>query len=89
MGPLQPPYADNADKTYKRVCVYPNWSILRESAVSRILPEDIDPNLCTHIHYAFAKINPETLELINTEVFLPQVIIINTLIFILLFSNMI
>jgi hypothetical protein len=48
---------------YKRVCVYPNWAIIRESHVGRILPEDIDPHLCTHIHYAYANIDIRTFQM--------------------------
>jgi hypothetical protein len=45
---LLPPYAD-VPLDYRRVCIYPNWSILRESNMAKIYPEDIDPFLCTHI----------------------------------------
>ena len=48
---------------YKRVCVYPNWSVLRPSKLARMFPEDINPKLCTHIHYAYANINVRTLDL--------------------------
>jgi len=40
----------------KLVCYFTNWSQYR-SDVGRFLPENIDPQLCTHIIYAFAKIN--------------------------------
>lgn len=59
---LVAPYAEQTPE-YKRVCVYPNWSILRESNMAKIYPEDIDPNLCTHIHYAYANIDVRTLQL--------------------------
>lgn len=48
---------------YKRVCVYPNWSVLRPVKIAKMYPEDIKPTLCTHIHYAYANINVRTLEL--------------------------
>jgi GH18 family chitinase len=38
------------------VCYYTNWSQYR-NAKARFVPQDIDPFLCTHIIYAFAKIN--------------------------------
>ncbi|XP_038235698.1 chitotriosidase-1-like isoform X1 [Dermochelys coriacea] len=37
----------------KLVCYFTNWSQYRP-AQGRFLPEDIDPNLCTHLIYAFA-----------------------------------
>lgn len=49
-----------------RVCYFANWSTYRGVEPS-LYPDDIDPTLCTHIHYAFAKINPKTLELMATE----------------------
>jgi hypothetical protein len=32
-----------------------------------LYPDHIDPLLCTHIHYAFADINPLTLAITPTE----------------------
>ncbi|KAJ7333002.1 hypothetical protein JRQ81_015182 [Phrynocephalus forsythii] len=40
---------------FKLVCYFTNWSQYRETS-GRFDPEDIDPNLCTHIIFAFAKI---------------------------------
>ncbi|XP_067388001.1 chitotriosidase-1-like [Emydura macquarii macquarii] len=37
----------------KLVCYFTNWSQYRP-AQGRFLPENIDPNLCTHLIYAFA-----------------------------------
>lgn len=36
----------------KIVCYWPNWR-LEEKGDKQHTPEDIDPTLCTHIHYAF------------------------------------
>ncbi len=48
------------------VCYYTNWSLYRE-AMPTLYPDHIDPLLCTHIHYAFADINPLTLAITPTE----------------------
>ena len=52
---------------YKRVCVYPNWAALRDSESARLLPENIDPFICTHIHFAYANIDMRSLQLIPSQ----------------------
>ncbi|XP_048774760.2 chitinase-3-like protein 1 [Ostrea edulis] len=43
---------------FKRVCYYTNWSENRAVVQSRFhLKQHLDPSLCTHLIYAFAKIN--------------------------------
>merc|ERR1711962_333640 len=44
--------ADN----YKRVCYHTNWAQYRPDK-GKFNPENIDPHLCTHIIYAFAKLD--------------------------------
>lgn len=39
----------------KVICYHTNWSQYR-SGLGQFYPENIDPFLCTHIIYAFAKI---------------------------------
>jgi len=41
---------------YVRVCYHTNWSQYRPGA-GKFFPENIDPHLCTHLMYSFAKID--------------------------------
>lgn len=49
------------------VCYYPNWSLYRFTDIPILRPEEIPPSLCTHIHIAFALINPTTLKIEPSE----------------------
>jgi len=49
------------------VCYYTNWSIYRHAIVPVLYPDSIDPKLCTHIHFAFAQIDPITFEIQPSE----------------------
>ena len=44
-----------AKSSYHRVCYYTNWSQYR-SGQAHFEPENVDPSLCTHCIYAFAKL---------------------------------
>ena len=50
----------------RKVCYLSNWALYRDLNPP-LYPDQIDPTLCTHIHYAFAKIDPATLLLVPTE----------------------
>src|SRR6266487_4630761 len=54
-------HANGLDK--KVVCYWPNW---RHSTLH---PQDIDANLCTHINYAFAILDPH---LLTIKLYEPQ-----------------
>ena len=45
-----------AANDYVRVCYYTNWSQYRTQPMG-YFPDDLDPYLCTHVVWAFAKID--------------------------------
>ena len=51
-SPLAPKLSAPNSDGYKVVCYYTNWSQYRQK-IGKFLPENIDPNLCTHIIFAF------------------------------------
>lgn len=46
------------------MCYYTNWSQYRPIG-GNFLPENIDANLCTHIVFAFAKIQNDRLDILE------------------------
>ena len=48
------------------VCYFTNWSQYRGGA-ARYTVNNIDPSLCTHLVYAFARVDPDTLSLAPVE----------------------
>ena len=56
----------SGETNYKIVCYYTNWSQYRNEP-AKFFPQNIDPNLCTHIIFAFAKID-SNLEIASFEV---------------------
>ncbi|XP_012945342.1 chitinase-3-like protein 1 [Aplysia californica] len=61
-NPTQPP-ANNPTPTttscggpcQRRVCYYTSWAQYRQGDRNKFFPEDIDPSLCSHVMYSFAK----------------------------------
>lgn len=51
---------DDEDEEYKVICYFTNWAWYRQG-LGKYVPEDIDPELCTHIVYGFAVLNRDTL----------------------------
>ena len=41
---------------YRKVCYYTNWAQYRRTPQGKYFPENLDPNLCTHVIYAFANL---------------------------------
>ncbi|KAF6212525.1 hypothetical protein GE061_013048 [Apolygus lucorum] len=52
----------STNKPFKVVCYFTNWAWYRQGS-GKYLPEDIDTKLCTHVVYAFAVLDSETLEI--------------------------
>ena len=53
-------YFDHDTGQYKVICYYTNWSWYRQGD-GKYGPSDIDLNLCTHILYGFATLDPTLL----------------------------
>lgn len=51
----------NGSKDKKVVCYLTNWAQYRPK-VGSFFPKDIDPFLCTHLIYAFAKLSNNILD---------------------------
>lgn len=49
------------------ICYYTNWSVYRHTIIPVLYPDEIDPSLCTHIHFAFASIDPWSLKIEPSE----------------------
>jgi chitinase len=51
---------DTSAEDFRVVCYFTNWAWYRPG-IGKFLPENIDPELCTHIVYGFAVLNRDTL----------------------------
>jgi GH18 family chitinase len=49
----------SVEKSYKIVCYYTNWAQYRTKPAT-FLPENVNASLCTHVIFAFAKINEQS-----------------------------
>jgi chitinase len=56
----------NKKDGYKIVCYYTNWSQYRPKH-GKFLPEDIEPDLCTHIIFAFEWFKKSKLSLFESN----------------------
>lgn len=54
-------YSSAQKQDYKRVCYYTNWSQYR-TGLGKFKPQNVDPFVCTHIVYAFAKTSGNRIE---------------------------
>ncbi|KAI1301456.1 Chitotriosidase-1 [Halotydeus destructor] len=58
--PAEPPPRGGLRDDYKVVCYFSNWAWYRPDS-GRFIPEDMNPYFCTHINYAFAVLDGESL----------------------------
>ncbi|GFR69857.1 chitinase [Elysia marginata] len=59
-------FQQGASKEFLRLCYFPSWASSRPSPLASYGVSDIDPKLCTHIVYAFGKIDRDSKLLVPT-----------------------
>lgn len=47
---------DRNNKPYKVVCYWGTWAYYRQGGDGHFQAEDVNPNVCTHVIYGFAKL---------------------------------
>lgn len=57
---LRPPVYKAPAERFKVLCYMTNWAFYRKGD-AKFVPEQIDTSLCSHIVYAYASLDPETL----------------------------
>ena len=55
------PLSNGLSGEYKIVCYFTNWATYRQTGGGKFDPENIDPNICTHIIYGFAVLDGNSL----------------------------
>ena len=56
-----------ATRGFKRVCYFGSWAMKRAKVDARMDIDDIDPFMCTHLIYAFAKMNVDSLTIEGSQ----------------------
>jgi len=71
-GPTTP-YVPPTPGSYRRVCYFVNWATYR-NGTGKFVPEDLQPELCTNVIYAFATLDEKshTLHIFDEEVDIKQ-----------------
>lgn len=58
---------DRNDKPYKVVCYWGTWAFYRQGPDGKFQAEDINPNICTHVIYGFAKLQGNKIALYDPD----------------------
>src|ERR1700728_4784778 len=58
--------AQLASSELRVICYWPNWNTGKHGDFKHT-PEDIDPTLCTHIHYSFMLLDEQNLKPVDSR----------------------